>query len=545
MKKFVKRFNFIIAIILVLSMTLGGIHIVRAAQSKKAATKTETTETETAAAGDTASSDESKAEDNAQASEDAKADAATADAADKDASADAASADAAASNAGKVAKSGVYIEDINVEGMNADQIKEAISTKIAALAANVLHITVGDKQIDKTIGEFGLSYSNTDVVDQALAIGQKGNVLQRFKRYQDIQKNGPTTLNLTYTINDDNLNGVVQDVAGQVNHAAKNGSLTMTSYGVFTPVAGQDGVSLKVDDSSAKIKDLLTNQWRGGDTQITLDTDTVAAKGSADQLALVQTVLGEGSTNYTGSEGKIENLKVGASKLSGTVVYPGDEFSAEALMVPFTEANGYFNAPSYEDGRVVDSLGGGVCQVATTLYQALLQAELTITERQNHSMTVGYVPASMDAAIAEGLKDLKFVNNTDAPVYIDATVGGGTMTFTIFGHETRDVANRKVTYESETLTTTPPTDGIGTDPDLPFGQTGSSYGYTGKTARLWKIVTVGGVEQSREIFNESTYRMTPNLVTYGTDGATDEQKAALQAACDANDASAANAVIGG
>ena len=87
--------------------------------------------------------------------------------------------------------------------------------------------------------------------------------------------------------------------------------------------------------------------------------------------------------------------------INGTVLYPGDEFSANTAMAPFTEANGYYAAGSYVNGQVVDSLGGGVCQISTTLYNAVLRAELEVTMRYNHSMTVGYVDLSADAALAE------------------------------------------------------------------------------------------------------------------------------------------------
>ena len=98
-----------------------------------------------------------------------------------------------------------------------------------------------------------------------------------------------------------------------------------------------------------------------------------------------------------------------------------------AAVSPFTAENGYELAPSYESGKVVDSYGGGICQVSTTLYNALLKSELEILERHNHTMIVTYVDPSKDAAIAEGLMDLQFANNTDYPIYIEGYgYGGGT-----------------------------------------------------------------------------------------------------------------------
>ena len=128
------------------------------------------------------------------------------------------------------------------------------------------------------------------------------------------------------------------------------------------------------------------------------------------------------------------------------------------------------------------------------LYVAVLKAELEVTERYSHSMIVHYVDPSMDAAIAEGLKDLKFINNTDAPIYIEASADGSTLHFAIYGHETRD-PNRTVRYESETTNTEDPTPSLTEDANASFGTIEqTSYGYQGSTARLWKIVNDNGNE---------------------------------------------------
>jgi len=117
---------------------------------------------------------------------------------------------------------------------------------------------------------------------------------------------------------------------------------------------------------------------------------------------------------------------------------------------PYTEENGYVLGGSYEGGRVVESYGGGICQVSTTLYNAVIYAELEIVERYPHSMLVDYVSPSRDAAIAGDYKDLKFRNNLDLPIYVEGIAGGGRITFNIYGCETRDVKNRRIEFESKT-----------------------------------------------------------------------------------------------
>lgn len=147
----------------------------------------------------------------------------------------------------------------------------------------------------------------------------------------------------------------------------------------------------------------------------------------------------------------------------------------------------------------------------------------------------------MDAAIAEGLKDLKFVNNTDAPIYIEASADGSTLHFAIYGHETRD-PNRTVRYESETTSTENPTQSLTEDANASFGSIKqTSYGYQGSTARLWKIVNDNGNE-TREQVNSSSYRMTSDVYTVGTKTENAAARAELQSAIAANDLAKAKEV---
>ena len=126
-------------------------------------------------------------------------------------------------------------------------------------------------------------------------------------------------------------------------------------------------------------------------------------------------------------------MSSGASHINGTVLYPGEEFSAYETVSPFTEANGYAMAGSYLNGEVVDSMGGGICQVSSTLYAAMCDALLPVIERYPHSSHVSYIPVGMDATISEaGGKDLKFINIGQDPLKIVAETNEGTMTVSIY-----------------------------------------------------------------------------------------------------------------
>lgn len=256
----------------------------------------------------------------------------------------------------------------------------------------------------------------------------------------------------------------------------------------------------------------------------------------ASDLKELSDVLGTFQTYY-GDDGssKAINVEAGANHIGGHLVKPGEEFSANTAMEPYTEENGYTEGGSYENGQVVQTMGGGICQVSTTLYNALLLAEVEITERMPHSMLIDYVEPSMDAAIADDVKDLKFKNNYKTPIYIESVLSDGYLTFNIYGKETRD-KNRTIEYVSETLDTE---EAEGTR----FVETDEYVGYyevisgarEGLSAQLWKVVYENGEEVSRDVVNTSHYASSPMTIGVGTNTSNSALKSRIESAIASQD----------
>ena len=213
---------------------------------------------------------------------------------------------------------------------------------------------------------------------------------------------------------------------------------------------------------------------------------------------------------------RIQNLKTGVEKLSNIVLMPGEVLSVEERTKPYTPENGYVMGGSYEGGRVVESYGGGLCQVSTTLYNAVIYAELEIVERYPHSMIVDYVSPSRDAAVAEGYLDFKFKNNYDTPIYIAGGIDEtNQLYFKIYGKDTRE-EGRTVEYESEILSTEEPGVTYEANSDLPLGSIQPvSSAHMGTEAMLWKVVYQNGEEVSREAFNNSSYQAADTISAVG------------------------------
>ncbi len=413
-------------------------------------------------------------------------------------------------------KPGVYADSVELSGLTGREAKAAIEAYVEDLKlVEITLLAANDNEVVVTAGDMGITWSNTEIVDEALELGAHGNIIQRYKALKDLEhENYVFDIELQFDV--EAINGILTEKCVKYDQEAINLGLKR-EHGAFTIVEGQTGYLLDVEASIDTIYNYMAGEWNHQACSIPLDIVVDEPLGSEEQLSAVTDVLATFTTSYsTSGSSRRANVENGCRLINGITLYPGEEFSTYETVAPFTEKNGYFMAGSYVNGKVVDSLGGGICQVSTTLYNAVLGAELEVTERHNHSMIVSYVDPSADAAIAESSgKDFKFVNNTEYPIYIEGYTKDSRITFNIYGKETRD-AGRKVRYESEILEViNPPADQIYADAGRPLGYIVTASAHIGYKARLWKIVTENGVEVSREKVNSSTYKMVPRSATVG------------------------------
>ena len=421
--------------------------------------------------------------------------------------------------AGETILKGVSIDKLDVSGMTREEALAALESYEKNLGGQSIKLGIGDNVIEAKLSDLGVTFDNEDLVDEAIGVGHAGNIVKRYKDQKDLQHSGKT-FPLSWQTNEDTVRTYVENNCTKYDKKAQNASLTREN-GAFNFVAGTEGLELNVDSAVRTISDYLENSWTSDNTEVlNLETQITEPEGSAEELANIKDLLGSFTTSFsTSGSNRCKNVSSGASHINGTVLYPGEEFSAYETVSPFTEANGYAMAGSYLNGEVVDSMGGGICQVSTTLYNAVLRAELNVTERSPHSMTVHYVDLSEDAAIAGTYKDFKFVNSTEYPIYIEGyTTSDKKITFNIYGKETRD-KNRTISFESQMVSETPATTILQEDAGQGIGYKAvSSKGSSGYVAELYKIVKVNGVETDRIKVNKSTYKGTNRVVTYGTAG---------------------------
>lgn len=445
-------------------------------------------------------------------------------------------------------KTGISIGPVDVSGMTADEATGAVEIYLSGAGEQEITVKlINGEEIGLPVENLEIGWSNTEVVDEALSYGTKGSVLSRYKEIKDLE-NGGKVLPLEISYNKEAVETFVAEKVTMADKKAVSAGIKRESDGSFDVTEGSDGYITDVEGSVAVLNDTLK---AGIDVALGAPVEMVGEvdkpKGNTDDLSQIKDLIGSFTTKYTNSgASRCKNVANGCSLINGSVVYPGDTFSVYDAVKPFTAANGYDMAGSYLNGQVVDSMGGGICQVSTTLYNAALRAELEIVERNNHSMVVNYVQVSGDAAISESSgKDFKFKNNTEYPIFIEGYTENKTITFNIYGVETRP-KNRTVEYENEILQTIQPDhENIVADASHGIGYVNVTSAHIGYKARLWKIVKEDGKEVSREQVNSSSYTVAPRTAVIGIATANAEHQQILMAAIATGNIDYAKSVAGG
>ena len=413
---------------------------------------------------------------------------------------------------------GITIGGIDVGGMSKTEAGEAVLSYVESYLSNIIELDINGNIVNAQVKDLGYAWSNKSVVNEACDYCSKGNIISRYKAEKDIEKEG-IDLDIMYELDEEEMKAIISEVSKPYVKAHVNPKIVKNGDS-FTATEGIAGIQINEEVSYPGLTEYITKEWKGeSGSSFTFTMEADLPTATAADCEKVKDLLGTYTTEFeTGSGDYNRNMNIanGAKLLNGITLCPGETFSANANLEPWDASNGWYSAGTYVNGQVVDGLGGGVCQVSTTLYNAAIRAEIEIAERSPHSMTVTYVPVSMDAALAGTWKDLKLKNNLEYPIYIESVMGTGTLTFNIYGVETRP-AGRTIDFVSEKLGTVPSNEIVKEDPTKPAGyRRVTSYGHTGYNAQLWKIVYQDGVEQSREVINKSVYNASPTYVTIGT-----------------------------
>lgn len=413
----------------------------------------------------------------------------------------------------------VCIGAADVSGMTAEEAAEALNIMMAQYEGEQFNFQIDEEtNVEVLYRDMGITYNDTDAyITAALAYGREGSLWSCFGKIREL-KDTPKIIGVDYIIDGDRTEALLTEKVVPLEQPAVNAGISRND-GQFEYTDEQEGWKVNITETIRILEEYLDGEdidFSSGTITVAKTTDT--PKITVADLETIQDVLGTFGTEAGGGD-RWNNLKTGAAAIDGTVVMPGEEVSAYDMTAPYTPENGYYEASAYENGQVVASIAGGICQVSTTLYNAVINAELEVTQRAPHSMLVSYVKPSRDAAIAGDYKDLKFKNNYDTPIYIQSFIDDNNiLTMTIYGKDIRE-EGRELIFTSETIKNVEPEG----EPKY-VASSDKSIGYmeqtqsrrSGMEARLIKTVKVNGQVVSEDTFNTSTYNASAGVVTVGT-----------------------------
>ena len=360
--------------------------------------------------------------------------------------------------------------------------------------------------------EIGAGYDVEGAVKAAYETGRAGTADENFKVGKQLLK-GNIDIEVVYTYDEVLMNAKLDEIAEEFDCEAEDSTVTRKN-GKFVITDEKDGLVMDKEKTMEAVAEVMETRMSG---KVLIVAEVTKPEVTAEDNENVTDLIGTFYTTYNNSDrNRNTNLAVGCQYINGTILAPGEVFSANVELGSQTAAGGYKMAGVYNNGKVEQGMAGGVCQVTTTLYNAAIMAELEIVERHPHSMTVGYVPLGRDAAIAGNYKDLKFKNNTEYPIMIEAYASGGKLVMNIYGKEVHN-AGRKVSFDTVYEATVPkPADIVKEDPERPEGEREiTSKGRTGSKVSVYKTVTEGG-KTTRNWFTSSSYRAVADEVTVGT-----------------------------
>ena len=288
----------------------------------------------------------------------------------------------------------------------------------------------------------------------------------------------------------------------------EDASYEIVGYAVaYTPET--PGVS--IDEETAKgILEAHKQEGEEFSVPVHLNMPAVTAEGLEEEL--FGTRLSTYTTHFnTGDVGRSKNVALAAEKINGTVLSPGMLFSYNEIVGERTTEQGFQIAKVYSGGKAVDGIGGGICQVSTTLYNAVLYANLEVVSRRNHQLPVSYVPLGQDATVVYGQTDFQFKNSQKTPIKITASTYQGSLTVSIYG--AKPGKKVEVTVTNHSVGTIPYKTETKTDASLPYGQTKTEQsGKVGYRVETYIKVTEDGVIVRDEQISVSTYNPRNEIV---------------------------------
>ena len=471
---------------------------------------------------------------------------------------------------------GIQIAKIDVSDMTKEEAKTTLEEVYSKKADNEIYLTYGEFESTTTYKALEVEFLIDQAIEQAYEIGRNGNL---FKDNTDIIKawTKGMKIDLDVTIDGEMLSQVAENINNSIEGAVVQADYYREDQKIII-TAGKDGLIVEenklfqeiykivkedtqeqtieiplitakpnkidiekiheevykkvqdayytkepftiypesdgIDFDIENAKTLLSEEKEQYEipliiTKPTKTTKDIGTEAFPDRLATF-------STNYQASNvNRTTNLRIAANKINGTVLLPGEEFSYNKTVGERTPQAGFKDAAIFSGGKVVEGIGGGICQISSTLYNAVVMSNLDVTVRRNHQFVTSYVPAGADATVVWGSQDFKFKNTRKYPIRITAKVEGGVATVQIWG--LKEEVEHDITIETKKTATIAYTTQYIQDASLPAGQQKVvQQGNNGRKVEAYKVKRLNGQIISKTLLSKDTYNAMKKIVHVGT-----------------------------
>lgn len=442
--------------------------------------------------------------------------------------------------------SGIFIKNINVSNLSKENAISKVNETLKNYLPEEIILKHNDFETSINTQDLNINFDVQSAVDSAYGIGRSGNFISdNFEILSNVffNKNVEPTMQFDkqalknilkdissklpdkviesgYYIEDNNLiinkgqTGKainIDEMANYIEQEIKNLNIKNNKLEIITKTANPSAIDIDavysevhkdpVDASFSQNPLSITPSENGVDFNISLDeAKSLLNEEGTETVIPLKVVYPNVTTNMIGTEAfpdllsnfstnystrdtnRTTNLILASNKINGTVIMPGEVFSYNKVVGERTIAAGYKEAPIYVSGRVEDGLGGGICQITTTLYNAVVYANLEIVERSNHQFVPSYVGAGRDATVVYGAIDFKFKNNRNYPIKLVCSVSGGVANFQILGLKTQD------------------------DYDVDISARVTSQTSNSTNSETYKILKKNGVVVDRILLSRDTYK---------------------------------------
>ncbi|MCX7749713.1 MAG: VanW family protein [Clostridia bacterium] len=325
---------------------------------------------------------------------------------------------------------GVKVEYISLEGLEREQAKQEIENKLKGIfEGKRMNLKLGEQAWPVRLSEIGFKLLVDQALDEAYACGRSGNVFQKLRSIIGLRMK---SVNITpkFSYDKEKLSLILISIKDQVDKEAESASV-LYEKGNISVEKEVTGRILEVD----KNLEIIENHIRKR-TFNTVYLSMIDKKPPIlyEDIKEINHILSSFSTKFNASDtNRSFNISLASQRINGLILFPNETFSMDKALGPRTAQNGYREAPVIFKNELVKGSGGGVCQVTTTLYDAVLKSKMGIVEREPHSMPLGYVDPGQDATIAEGYIDFKFQNTRSYPVCIQSEINGNILYVRILG----------------------------------------------------------------------------------------------------------------